>query len=231
MAQKQRKASSGGFSRGERSRDRILHRAIRVVSEQGWEALTIGRLAAGLGMSKSGLFVHFGSKQKLQLATIIRARQIFEEQVLRPQEASPKGIGRLWGLCDLWLRHLEDRVFPSGYFFTGAILEYGERNGPLPSVIRAVALTWLQSLQRAARESQKRKELQSEPHADAMAWELNALLVGAYCARLAGYGGAYSEARVAILDRLREWATAQIPSQTFQSVRRRKKYLARTSSK
>src|SRR5579863_2130577 len=110
MAQQSSASSSEPLSQGEESRNRILNQAIRTASEQGLEALTIGRMAAQLEMSKSGLFAHFGSKQKLQLATIERAKQIFENAVLEPVEGSTKGILRLWSLCDLWIKHLEANV-------------------------------------------------------------------------------------------------------------------------
>jgi hypothetical protein len=71
-------------------------------------------MASALDMSKSGLFAHFGSKLKLQLATVERAQAIFEQAVLQPGEKNMSGIVRLWSLCDLWLKHLEGRVFPSG---------------------------------------------------------------------------------------------------------------------
>ena len=97
-------------------------------------------------MSKSGLFAHFGSKRKLQLATIERAKGIFDNAVLTPMEGSTNGVVRLWSLCDLWIGHLEASVFPSGYFFTGAFMEYGEHAGPLAGSLRTVIKTWLKSL-------------------------------------------------------------------------------------
>src|SRR5436190_22874103 len=120
MAQESPASSSEPLSRGEESRNRILNQAIKMASEDGLEALTIGRMAAKLRMSKSGLFAHFGSKRKLQLATIERAKGIFDNAVLAPMEGSTNGVVQLWSLCDLWIGHLEASVFPSGYFFTGA---------------------------------------------------------------------------------------------------------------
>ena len=217
--------NSDRISRGEESRNRILNQAIKTASEQGLEALTIGQMAAKLGMSKSRLFAHFGSKRKLQLATIERAKGIFDNAVLATVEGGTKGVVQLWSLCDLWIRHLEAGVFPTGYFFTGAFMEYGERIGPLAGSLRTVIKTWLKSLKRSVQESQKSEELKSEPDAEEMAFELNALLVGAYWAHLAGFGDAYSEARLAILNRLRIWVTDQIPSRALKSLNAWKRYL------
>ncbi len=176
-------------------------------------------------MSKSGLFAHFGSKQKLQLATIERAKEIFDQAVLQPAGETTVGTERLWRLCDVWLWHLEDRVFPSGYFFTGAFLEYGPRQGPLASSLQQIAMIWMKSIERSVQQAQDKKELRSEPSAERMAFELNAMLVGAYWARLAGYGDAYSTARVTILSRLRSGATHRIPSDAFKSVNTWRRYL------
>ncbi len=189
------------------------------------EALTIGQMAAKLGMSKSGLFAHFGSKEKLQLATIERAHGIFESAVLAQVEEGMKGVGLLWNLCDLWLRHLERRVFPTGYFFTGAFMEYGERRGPLTGSLRAAIQTWLKSLKQSIEQAQDMEEVQTESTAGEMAFELDALLVGAYWARLAGFGNGYRTARFAILSRLRSWASDQIPPRALKSVSAWERYL------
>ena len=224
MPQRRSNASTDRISRGDQSRRRILDQALKVASKQGLESLTIGRMATKLRMSKSGLFAHFGSKQKLQLTTVAVAKAIFENEVLDPVEGI-KGIVRVWTLCDLWLRHLEDRAFPSGYFFTGVFMEYGERPGSLTASLRGVIKTWLKSLEQSIRQAQDMEELQSKPDAEAMAFELNALLVGAYWAHLAGSGSAYSAARLAVVSRLRNWATDRIPSRVLKSLGAWKRYL------
>jgi len=197
-----------------------------MASEEGLQSLTIGRMAAELGMSKSGLFAHFGSKRKLQLATIERAEKIVENAVLAPSvERSSKGIVRLWILCDLWIKHLETKLFPSGYFFTGAFMEYGRRRGSLAGSLRDVIKTWLTALASTVQQAQDVADLKSEPTAEEMAFELNALLVGAYWSHLAGSKRAYSMARLAILDRLRGWATDKIPSRALESMSVWKKFV------
>jgi len=226
MAQKRPKSGTERVSRGEEQRNRILREAIRMTSEEGLQSLTIGRMAAKLAMSKSGLFAHFGSKRKLQLATIDRAYEIFEKRVLTPLvERGPKGIFRIWILCDLWIKQLETRLFPSGYFFTGAFMEYGERRGSLAGSLRAVIKTWLTTLQSAVEQAQDLADLKSEPSAEEMAFELNALLVGAYWGHLAGSKRAYSVARLAIVNRLRAWATEKISSRVFESTSAWKKHV------
>lgn len=115
-------------SDGVRTRAAILSNAAQLATVQGLEGLTIGGLAAAIGMSKSGLYAHFGSKEELQLSTIEHARQVFHDAVIAPAMASPEQE-RLLVLCESYLAHLRERVFPGGCFFAGAALEMGTRPG------------------------------------------------------------------------------------------------------
>lgn len=110
-------------------------------------------------MSKSGLFAHFRSKRVLELATISEARKVFASQVLAPATVGNDGIERLWILCDSWLAHIERRVFPGGYFFTGAFFECAERSGAIEAEINAMAREWWNSLKGAILKAQDRKEI------------------------------------------------------------------------
>src|SRR3981189_1830923 len=86
--------------RGERTRQAILSHAAQLASAEGLEAVSLQRLASDLGISKSGLFAHFGSKEELQLATVEEASRVFTREVLVPGLSVPTGVGRLWALCN-----------------------------------------------------------------------------------------------------------------------------------
>src|SRR5215210_6127587 len=103
--------------KGARTKNSILEHAVDLASLEGLEGLTIGRLADELGMSKSGLFAHFGSKEELQLATLDAAGQRFLDEVFRPAMSAPRGYPRLVALCREWLAYVERGVFPGGCFF------------------------------------------------------------------------------------------------------------------
>src|SRR5438046_9569072 len=92
--------------RGLKTRQAILEHAARVGSAEGLEAVSLQRLADDLGISKSGLFAHFGSKEELHLATIEAAGKTFTGEVIRPALAVPRGVGRVWALCKSWLSYL-----------------------------------------------------------------------------------------------------------------------------
>lgn len=124
-------------SDGIRTRAAILRAAARMATVEGLDGLSIGALATELGMSKSGLYAHFGSKVELQLATVDEAGRIFEETVVGPALAAPSPHARLLALCDLYVQHLRDRVFPGGCFFAGAALEMGSRPGPVRDAVAA----------------------------------------------------------------------------------------------
>src|SRR5712691_2536210 len=149
-----RSPTGGPVSPGERTRQAILARALKIAAREGLAALTIGRLAEELRMSKSGLFAHFHSKRALELATLEMAKEVFVEAVLRPAQASRTGIERLWTLCDLWLQQIEQRVFSGAYFFTGAFFEYADRPGPIAEAITRVAQEWFKTLRKAVEEAQ-----------------------------------------------------------------------------
>lgn len=116
---------------GLRTRKAILHEAVALATVEGLEGLSIGDLAKSLGISKSGLYAHFGSKQELQLATIDEAERIFDLDVIDPSTKAPEGLGQLLAVCDLFFEHLQRRTFPGGCFFASAVLEMGTRPGPV----------------------------------------------------------------------------------------------------
>jgi len=196
--------------RGMRTRQSILVHAARVGSAEGLEAVSLQRLAGDLGISKSGLFAHFGSKEELHMATIEAAAQIFTDEVLRPALQVPRGLGRVWALCNSWLSYLERGVFPGGCFFWAVAEEFDSRRpGPVRDSVLEKKNYWSYSLQRAVREAQAAGEIDPDVDPEQLAWELDSLLGGAN----SGFKGndgvrAIERGRRAIRDRLSRAATA-----------------------
>src|SRR3954469_9051187 len=131
-------------SDGERSRRAILDAAARLATVEGLDRLSIGDLAAHIGISKSGLYAHFRSKEELQLATIDRAEGIFDEVVTEPAAAAEPGIPGVIALADAFLGHLDRRVFPGGCFFACASGEVQARPGPVKERVAAFDRRWRQ---------------------------------------------------------------------------------------
>ena len=106
------KVLKGTRSDGERSRREILATAARVATVHGIRHLSIAQLAEEVGMSKSGLYAHFGSKEELQLATIDTAEEIYERDVYDRIRDVPPGLDGAIALADAHLDHMRRRVFP-----------------------------------------------------------------------------------------------------------------------
>ncbi len=191
-------------TKGERTREAILDEAARLATVDGLEGLSIGQLAHSTGMSKSGLYAHFGSKLDLQLATVEAARQTFVAEVLVPALRVRKGIERLMALCEAFLSHVERRVFPGGCFFAAAAVDVGTRPGPVHDAIVAQRLDWLALLERLAREAAELGQLDSTADPAQLAFELQALLVAANTSFiLQGDPAVFERALMAIHARLR----------------------------
>jgi AcrR family transcriptional regulator len=164
-------------SDGERSRNAILREAAQLATVEGIDGLSIGRLADAVGMSKSGLFAHFGSKEELQLATIETASTLFDEQVVEPGLAATTGIERLRELAERFLRHVEDDVFPGGCFFASVAAEMDTRPGPVRDLAVQVVGEWMGTLQLAAREAQAEGAIAASEDTDQLIFELDAYLL------------------------------------------------------
>lgn len=201
-------ALKGRRAQGARTRQAILERAVDLASVEGLEGLTIGGLASALEMSKSGLFAHFGSKEELQLATVEAAREVFIREVVRPAFEAERGLPRLWRLCDIWLAYVRGGVFRGGCFFAAAAAEFDSRPGPVRDRIAASMKEWLETLKRGVVEAQNAGQLDKEAAPAQLAFEFNALEIGANWAfQLYGDRQAFARAREAILERLRRYAT------------------------
>jgi AcrR family transcriptional regulator len=157
-------------TKGARTRAAILDRAVDLASAEGLEGLTIGRLAADLRMSKSGLFAHFGSKQELQLAAVAAAAERFRGAVIEPAMAAPDGAPRLRAMGERYLAHLD--LYSGGCFWGATSIEYDDRPGPVRDAIAAALDAWLAELERHA-------EIAGVEQPERFAFELYAVVMGA----------------------------------------------------
>jgi AcrR family transcriptional regulator len=163
----------------ERTRDAIVEEAVDTASITGLEGLTIGVLADRVGMSKSGLIRHFGSKEGLQLAALEAAEARFTATVWEPVAERPAGIDRLGATCASWLSYLERGVFPGGCFLSSASLEFDDRPGPVRDEVATTMELWLGVLARDAEIARVAGELPADSDPEQLAFELNAIFMGA----------------------------------------------------
>lgn len=162
--------------KGDRSRDAILGEATRLATVEGIDGLSIGRLAQAVGMSKSGLFGHFGSKEELQLATIDAALVVFDSHVVAPAEAATSGLERLQLLADGYLRYIEADLFPGGCFFASVLSEMDTHPGPVRDRLVEFLVDWLGRLEAAIRQAQEEGTLAAGEDPRDLTFEIEAAL-------------------------------------------------------
>lgn len=164
-------------SDGERSRAAILREAAKLATVEGIDGLSIARLASAVGMSKSGLFAHFGSKEELQLATIATASEIFAQEVVEPAAAAPTGLDRLRQLSENFLLHVEGDSFPGGCFFASVAAELDTRPGPVHDVAIGFVNAWTDVLEAAARDAVSEGALDPSEDPVQLVFEIDAFLL------------------------------------------------------
>jgi AcrR family transcriptional regulator len=190
-------------SDGVRSRQAILRAAANLATVDGLEGISIGNLAAHIGMSKSGIYAHFGSKEELQLATVETAQEIFNAEVVEPTQAIVDPLEQLRALCQEFLSYVERRVFPGGCFFASTTAEFDTRPGPVKDKIAAVQQGWNELLQQLIRDAQAAGSLDVAQDPLQLAFEIYAFLLWGNTAFVADDdAGHLQRARVAITNRL-----------------------------
>jgi len=122
-------------TKGARTREAILQRAVAHACRVGLAGLTIGDIATAVGMSKSGMYAHFGSKEAMQIAVLDAAAAEFADTVVVPALAAPRGEPRLRALVDCWIECGRTRR-PGGCVFVKASTELDEQPGPVRDRLR-----------------------------------------------------------------------------------------------
>jgi len=164
---------------GERTRAAILRAAAALATVDGLEGLSIGHLAAATGISKSGLYAHFGTKQELQLATVAEAERILTAEVIQPALEARPGLAQLSAACEAYFSYLQRRVFPGGCFFAATALEMGTRPGPVKDRVAAINSGFTALLRAFAETAIEQDELPAREDPDRLAFELHAVLLAA----------------------------------------------------
>ena len=159
------------------TRAAVLDQATALGSQEGLEGLSIGRLAAELGLSKSGVIGHFGSKESLQLAAVDAAARRFRAEVWKPCSDQPAGLARLRALMEGWLSYLEREVFPGGCFLTAASAEFDDRPGAVRDAIADVWRLWLDVLEREIATAQAQGDMANDLGARQIAFQLHAYVM------------------------------------------------------
>ena len=170
------------LSKGEETRATILKAALRHASTEGFEALTIGTLAEKTGLSKSGLFAHFGSKEELQIATLDEAVRRFNEAAILPALSAPRGLKRLTSLFDHWLEW-NARAQLTGCPMMTAVTEFDDKPGPMREAVVDQMRRSQDGIVRAVKMTVETGEFAADTDAEQFAFELFGVVATCYRAR------------------------------------------------
>jgi AcrR family transcriptional regulator len=194
------------------TKQRILDRSYQLAGRCGLEALTIGGLAGDLGMSKAGIHGHFGSKQALQLATIWRAREIFQRDIIRPAESEREGLPRLWAMSVVLTTYSTETGLHGGDFWVMVANEYDARTGPVRDAVEATMGWWMRQIESLISTAVELGQLMPCDPAQ-LAFEIQALLdAGGHQYRLYHDPKAPARTRVAIRQRLEHLRGPRFPA-------------------
>jgi AcrR family transcriptional regulator len=195
-------ATATTTTKGERTRAAILDAALRIVSKAGLDGLTIGTLADATGMSKSGLFAHFGSREELLLAVLAHGQAQFTAVVFQPAMAKARGLPRLKAMFTHWLDWTESAELPGGCPMIGGASEFDDKPGPVRDMLAGGQRTWIDTLKRTVRQAIEEGQMPDETDPEQIAFEMFGIaLVVHHHRRLLGYPKARARA-LAALDKL-----------------------------
>jgi AcrR family transcriptional regulator len=185
-------------TKGEETRSQILAAAVEQASACGFESLTIGTLAEKLGMSKSGLFAHFGSKLDLQVAALDEAARQFTEAVFMPAMKAPRGLKRLRAIFENWIVWPRAAQLPGGCPIDSATREYHHQPGPMRDAVMERQKQLNRELGKAIKMAVETGELRADTDPHQLVFDLIGIILVFFRAQLVvGEDGARRHARTA----------------------------------
>lgn len=199
-----------GAHKGQQTRAAILDAALNLASQMGIEGLSIGALAEVIGMSKSGVFAHFGSREELQISVIREYHERFEEEVFHPAMSEPRGLPRLRTLVKNWVSKVATEIDSGCIYISGAV-EFDDRPGPVRDALAGMVLLWHGALEKAIRIAIEEGHLRPDTDPMQMLFEIHGLILSLHHdARFLRSPGAVERARVAF-ERLIQFYTLGSP--------------------
>ena len=192
--------------KGRQTRAAILDAALGLASHIGLEGLSIGALAEVTGMSKSGVFAHFGSREELQISVVREYHTRFEDEVFKPGLKAPRGLPRLRALFDRWLKRVSVEIDSGCIYISGAV-EFDDRPGPVRDALVTMVRTWQGALGRAIRAAVAEGHLRADTDAEQLLFEVHGLILALHHdARFLRHAGAEGRARAAFERVVSHWA-------------------------
>ena len=163
-------------NKGRQTRAAILDAALGLASHMGLEGLSIGTLADLMGMSKSGVFAHFGSREELQISVVSEYHVRFEAEVFQPCMKEPRGLPRLRALFERWVRRVSQEIDSGCIYISGAV-EFDDRPGPVRDALVEMVRAWHQALGRAIELAVEEGHLPADADPQQMLFEIHGLIL------------------------------------------------------
>jgi AcrR family transcriptional regulator len=196
LATRTPRSNSRSAQKGQQTRAAILDAALTLAAQKGLEGLSIGALAEVTGMSKSGVFAHFGSREELQISVVREYHVRFEEEIFFPAMREPRGLARLCALFQLWIRRVTIELDSGCIYISGAV-EFDDRPGLVRDALVDMVRAWQAAIERAIRLSIEEGHLQADTDALQLMFELHGLILALHHdARFLRTPGAIQRARL-----------------------------------
>ena len=197
------------LQKGQQTRAAILDAALGLATHNGLEGLSIGAIAVITGMSKSGVFAHFGSREELQISVLREYHSRFEEEVFFPSLREARGLPRLRGLFDRWIRRVSFEIDSGCIYISGAV-EFDDRPGPVRDALVGMVLAWQRALERAIRLAVDEGHFRAETDPAQVLFDVHGLVLALHHdARFLRSPGAVARARAAFERVLSYYQTPQ----------------------
>ena len=162
--------------KGQQTKAAIVDAALRMAAQVGLEGLSIGSLAEAMGMSKSGVFAHFGSRDELQISVVREYYARFEAQVFQPAMMQPRGLPRVRALFDHWMRFTSAELDSGCIFISGAV-EFDDRPGPVRDALAEAVGAWIDAMTRAVAQAGEQGHLLASADPRQISFEIHALIL------------------------------------------------------
>lgn len=162
--------------KGQQTKQAIIDAALGLATQIGLEGLSIGALAEVMGMSKSGVFAHFGSREELQISVIREYHDRFENEVFYPAVQQARGMERLRTLFANWMNRTSVEIDSGCLYISGAV-EFDDRPGPVRDALASSVQTWLNAMLRAIEIAKQCGHLRADADENQMAFEIHGLIL------------------------------------------------------
>jgi AcrR family transcriptional regulator len=197
--------------KGRQTRAAIVDAALALASHSGIDGLSIGAVAEATGMSKSGVFAHFGSREELQISVVREYHSRFEDEVFRPAMVQARGLPRLRKLFEQWLKRVSVEIDSGCIYISGAV-EFDDRPGPVRDALVTMVQTWRRALERAIRAAVAEGHLRADTDVGQLLFEVHGLILAVHHdARFLRHAGAEERARSGFERVLAHWAAPRRP--------------------